>query len=68
MYKKELRSLKRINATPHMRRVAQRNKLAVPIKCINSWGTYKRHCAYAGYTGSRRLERHSGSDTYGGVA
>lgn len=37
MYKKELRSLKRINATPHMRRVAQRNKLAVPIKYINSW-------------------------------
>ena len=46
MYKKELRSLKRINATPHMRRVAQRNKLTVPIKYINSWGTYKSETIY----------------------
>jgi len=46
VYKKELRSLKRINATPHMRRVAQRNKLAVPIKYINSWGTYKSDTIY----------------------
>ena len=46
MYKKELRSLKRINATPHMRRVAQRNKLAVPIKYVNLWGTYKYDTIY----------------------
>lgn len=46
MYKKELRSLKRINATPHMRRVAQRNKLAVPIKYVNSWRTYKYDTIY----------------------
>ena len=46
MYKKELRSLKRINATPHMRRVAQQNKLDVPIKYVNSWGTYKHDTIY----------------------